>query len=238
MSRSRPQDRGPHAASRAKLLRIVIVSLVVIAAAAQPSVAAEAEPALEERPLLGDPTTGATKSGVCGGCHGVDGNAPVAIWPKLAGQNADYIAKQLQDFRKGNRTDPMMTGMASILTDQDVLDLAAHFEQLEIRAGVQDEDLAAIGERLYLEGRPNEGLTPCVGCHGTNGDGFHGSIPGGFPAIGGQNTEYVKKQLQAFRSETRSNDWSGIMRFVAKALSDDEITALAEYLVGLVPADE
>lgn len=222
---------------RASLLQIGIVSLVVLVAAAELSTAAEVEPAFEVQPLTGDATAGAAKSAICGGCHGVDGNAPMPMWPKLAGQNADYIAKQLRDFREGHRVDPLMTGMALTLKDQDLLDLASHFEQLKIQTGDSDEGLATIGKRLYIEGRPDTGLTPCIGCHGTNGDGFGGSIPGGFPAIGGQNPDYVKKQLQAFRSGTRSNDWHGIMRFVAKALSDDEIAALAEYLVGLARAN-
>ncbi len=132
----------------------------------------------------------------------------------------------------------MMSAMVLPLTEQDMLDLAAHFSTQRIRVGAGNAELAAIGERLYIEGRGEDGLAPCIGCHGRRGEGFSESIPGGFPAIGGQNKDYVVKQLRAFRSEARSNDFGGIMRFVAAALTDEDIEALTEYLIGLQRSDD
>lgn len=195
--------------------------------------AGEPEPEASPPTLVGDSLAGASKAAVCMGCHGPDGNALAPMFPKLAGQRSDYIAKQLRDFREGRRFDPIMIGMAAGLSDQDVLDLAAHFEARRVQVGTWDPGLARAGERIYREGRPADGLPACIGCHGPNGEGFNGSIEGGFPAIGGQHRDYLVKQLQGFRSESRSNDWRGIMRFVASQLSDRDIEELAAYLVGL-----
>jgi cytochrome c553 len=214
---------------------LAILALTSIVSAGAPALADDDQ---SQAVLVGDATAGAAKSAVCGGCHMPDGNAVAPAWPKLAGQRADYIAKQLQDFRQGRRTDPIMSGMVLPLTKQDTLDLAAHFSRQRIRVGAGNPELAAIGERLYVEGRGEDGLAPCIGCHGPRGEGFSGSIPGGFPALGGQNKYYVVKQLRAFRSEARSNDWGGIMRFVAGALADEDIEALTEYLIGLQRSDD
>ncbi len=75
----------------------------------------------------GDPAAGKAKSAVCAACHGPDGNSTNPMWPKLAGQHAQYLAKQLRDFRAGRRNDPMMAPMAKPLSDQDIENLAAYF---------------------------------------------------------------------------------------------------------------
>jgi cytochrome c553 len=187
-------------------------------------------PVTPETPfLVGDPTAGATKAAVCGGCHGPDGNAPVPQFPKLAGQRFDYIAKQLRDFKSGQRVDPVMVGMASMLSDQDIANVAAHFERGVVRVGSGDPELAATGERIYRKGRPEIGLLPCIGCHGQNGEGANGAIDGGFPAISGH---------QGFRSGVRTNDWKGIMQLVASRMSNEDIAALIAYLTSLPRSPE
>lgn len=185
--------------------------------------------------LEADPQAGATKAMSCAGCHGMDGNAVVPIWPKLAGQRADYIAKQLHDFKAARRSDPTMNAMAAPLSDQDIEDLAAHFEQQARTVAPVDAELAAIGEQLFLIGAPERNLPPCQSCHGAEAEGFH--VNGGFPALAGQHPDYIVKQLTSFRSESRGNDWNGSMRYVAKQLTDDEIRALAAYLAGVDPAE-
>ena len=181
-------------------------------------------------PLVGDASAGAAKAAVCAGCHGPDGNAPNPIWPKLAGQRPGYIAKQLRDFKAGRRTDPMMSAMAIALSEQDMLDVAAHFASLEIRIPASAPASNELAERLYLMGRPTERILACVACHGLNGEGFFSGAGGGFPAIGGQNSAYVSKQLQGFRAGARTNDWEGVMRLVSENLTDADIAALAAYL--------
>ena len=198
------------------------------------------EPAAPEPPprLVGNPANGATKSMVCGGCHGPDGNAPVPMFPKLAGQRSDYVAKQLHDFKSGQRVDPVMAGMAAMLSDQDIADVAAHFESIAVNPGTSDPALAELGERVYRMGRTEIGLLPCIGCHGPSGEGANGAIDGGFPAIGGQNPDYLVKQLQSFRAGSRANDWKGIMQVIASRLSDEDIAALAAYVISLPKESE
>ena len=207
------------------------------AGAAAQSPEGEAAPAATDTEgvvrLVGDPAMGATKAAVCGGCHGPDGNAPVPQFPKLAGQRSDYVEKQLRDFKAGQRSDPVMAGMAAMLSDQDIADVAAYFESRAVRSGAGTTELAAAGETLYSKGRPENGLFPCIGCHGPNGEGANGAIEGGFPAVGGQNPEYLAKQLKSFRDSARANDWKGIMQIVASRMSDEDIAAVIAYLAAL-----
>lgn len=91
-------------------------SLLAIALAAAPAWAA------------GDAAAGKTKSATCVACHGEGGAKPImAIYPILAGQHADYLAKALNDYKTGARKDPIMAGMAAPLTEQDIADLTAYF---------------------------------------------------------------------------------------------------------------
>lgn len=75
----------------------------------------------------GDPAAGKSKSTTCAACHGADGNSVIPIYPRLAGQHADYLVKVLRDYKSGARSDPIMQGMAAALSEQDILDLAAYF---------------------------------------------------------------------------------------------------------------
>ena len=75
----------------------------------------------------GDAAAGKSKSAVCAACHGPDGNSANPLWPKLAGQHAPYMVKQLKDFKSGARKDPVMAPMAAPLSDQDMENLAAYF---------------------------------------------------------------------------------------------------------------
>lgn len=78
----------------------------------------------------GDPAAGKAKSATCAGCHGINGNSSNPLWPNLAGQQEQYLAKQMKAFRDGQRADPMMAPMAAGLSDQDIEDLAAYYASL------------------------------------------------------------------------------------------------------------
>jgi len=178
----------------------------------------------------GDAAAGKTAAATCGSCHGADGKAIAPNFPNLGGQHASYVAKQLTEFRDGVREDPSMGPMAAALTDQDILDLAAYYASLPTIKGVATEENLQAGEDIYRGGVTDAGIPACMGCHSPNGNG---NPAAGFPALGGQNTAYIVKQLEAFRSGARANDAGEMMRSIAKRMSDAEIAAVANYIAGL-----
>lgn len=183
----------------------------------------------------GDAEAGKTKSAMCAACHGVDGNSLVPMYPKIAGQSAAYIAKQLADFKlamtsagKSGRVDPVMGGMAMALTEQDMADIAAFYASQTATEG--DGTANDQGKKLYLGGNAETEVTACVACHGINGKGMPNA---GFPGVSNQNATYLQSQLEKFRVGSRNNDLNGMMRGVAANLTDEEIAALAQYMSSL-----
>lgn len=181
----------------------------------------------------GDAKAGEAKAALCGGCHGADGNSEDAMYPRLAGQYAGYIAKQVKDFKAGSRANnDMMAGMAaSVEADQDALDIGAYYAQQKMTKSLtsSNKDLAAAGEKIFRNGNPETGVYACINCHGESGKGKSGNNSV-FPVIGGQHRDYIIKQLKDFRADTRANDPAGMMNMVAKKLTDKEVESLAEYL--------
>lgn len=185
----------------------------------------------------GDVNAGKEKSATCAACHGPDGNAPVNIYPKIAGQHADYIYKQLQEFKLGmtsggkeGRMDPVMSGMAMPLSDQDMKDLAAYFSSLNMSEGTTPKEVVAAGQQLFKAGDAERGIPACAACHGPRGNG---TSLAQFPKIAFQHPEYIKSQLEKFRDGTRTNDHNGMMQDIAKKLTDKDIDLLSKYLGGL-----
>jgi len=180
----------------------------------------------------GSADAGRSKSQVCAGCHGADGNAVIPNYPKLAGQHAGYIVKQLQDFKSDKRNNVIMKGQVANLKPQDMEDVAAYFSAQTVTLGVAgDQAKREMGERIYRGGIETKGVAACMGCHGPTG---RGNPPANFPSLGGQNADYVSVAMQDFRSGARGADDAGkIMRSIAKRLSDDEISALAHYVAAL-----
>jgi len=189
--------------------------------------AALASPALA---ASGNAARGQTKAAACAGCHGADGNGGAdPTWPKLAGQDPDYIAKQLVDFKSGARKDPIMAGMAAPLSAQDAKDIGAYYAGLKAKAGAaKSAELAKLGERIYRGGITNRGVSACMSCHGPSGHG----IPPRYPRVSGQSAAYTEKQMLAFKSGARSND-SDIMTRIAFRMSEQEIKAVSDYMAGL-----
>jgi cytochrome c553 len=178
----------------------------------------------------GDKQAGQAKSATCMACHGADGNSANPEWPSLAGQPASYIVKQLKHFKATERNNPLMMPMAMILSDQDMLDLAAYFSSQTPRpTGETDPGKLKLGEKLYRGGDLERGLPACSGCHGPAGAG----IGGFYPRIGGQHATYAALQLRAFKSEVRATDANSMMRNITAKLTEAEIDALASYLQGL-----
>lgn len=178
----------------------------------------------------GDAAAGKTKSAVCAGCHGADGNSVNPEWPKLAGQNAGYLVKQLEDFKDGKRTNATMAPMAAPLSAEDMQDVSAWFTSQTFQQGAADESLVELGQKIYRGGVPSSGVAACIGCHGPSGAGNPAAR---FPALHGQHAKYVENQLKAFSDGQRSNDTGKMMSGVASRMTDKEIRAVASYIQGL-----
>ncbi|RDV24768.1 cytochrome c4 [Alteromonas aestuariivivens] len=185
----------------------------------------------------GDPDAGKAKSAVCAACHNVDGNSAIDMNPKLAGQHANYIVKQLKEFKLASQTggeegrnNAVMNGMAAPLSEQDMEDLAAYFSSQEATPGATPEEYVEQGQKLYMGGDAERGVTACTACHGPDGNGMQLA---GFPDISGQHATYLASQLKAFRDGTRHNDMNGMMRDIASKLTDEDIETLSNYIAGL-----
>ena len=178
----------------------------------------------------GDAAAGQAKSALCATCHGADGNSQLSINPKLAGQNASYLVKQLMDYKSGARANPTMTAMVAALTDQDVLDIAAWYSSQQVSLLGADPETLELGETLYRAGIKDLSVAACSACHSPTGNG---NGPAGFPSLSGQHSEYTLLQLKAFRAGERQNDSSAVMRSVVERLTDKELEALASYVSGL-----
>ena len=172
---------------------------------------------------------------VCIACHGVDGNSPTSANPILAGQGADYLFKQLMEFKVADgkpaiRNNAIMAGMTAALTADDMRALSVYFSQQKIKpAAATNEKLIEAGKHIWRKGDFDRGIPACSGCHGPAGAG----IPSQYPRLAGQYAEYTELQLKNFRSEERSNDVERTMRTIADRLSDKQIKALADYIAGL-----
>ncbi|MBW3697671.1 cytochrome c4 [Vibrio sp. T187] len=180
---------------------------------------------------------GKAKSQTCVACHGADGNSLITNYPKLAGQHAKYLEKQLKDLKLGmtsggkqGRYDPVMSGMAMPLTDEDIADLSAYYASLPISGNTTPENVVEAGKVLYTAGDAERGITACIACHGPRGNGTELS---GFPKISGQQADYIKLQLEKFRDGSRNNDMNAMMRDVSKKLTDEDIDTLSKYVGGL-----
>jgi cytochrome c553 len=200
-----------------------IVSIVVLAMAL-PAYAA------------GDANAGRSKAQACAACHGADGNASIPNYPKLAGQHAGYLVKQLQAFKANKRKDPIMAGQVANLSQQDMEDIAAYFsKQKTSLAAATDQSKRELGERIYRGGNQAKAIAACMGCHGPNGAG---NPPANFPSLSGQNAAYVVKSLKDFKAATTrafdpKDDSGKMMRDIAKRMSDAEMEAVAHYISGL-----
>src|ERR1019366_5636157 len=117
----------------------------------------------------GNAATGATKTVVCQACHGANGNSVNPEWPSLAGLGADYIAQQLQNFKSGKRSNPVMTGMVVNLSPEDMADLAAYFGSQVTTALEADPSHWKAGEKLYRAGDKARDIPACMACHGPTG---------------------------------------------------------------------
>lgn len=171
-------------------------------------------------------------SGVCAGCHNVDGNSVIPMNPILAGQHAEYITKQLMDFKAtdsapAKRNSPVMSSMVMALSQEDMQKLGAYYaKQKTIPSQVTaDEKLLGTGKIIYHGGNIENGIPACASCHGPNGSG----IPPHYPGLAGQHAEYTLTQLNLFNTGDRAND-NNVMQKVVSRMSAQEKRAVSAYI--------
>jgi cytochrome c553 len=233
----RPAVLGSALALALALSTTALVAQEAPAPAASSAAAPAAAPAVADVAAKpGDAAAGQAKAAVCGACHGMDGNSADAQYPKLAGQSEQYIVRQLTDFKSGQRQNPIMLGMATPLSVQDMHDLGAYFASQKSRPGVADQALVEQGETLFRQGDSTRGIPACMACHSIDGRGNPGAM---YPQLAGQHAQYVEATLKAWHdgaswgSDTRSQ----IMPTIAAKLDAKDIAALASYIEGLHPAE-
>lgn len=208
------------------LLALVIdaASAVTLAAAfTLPAVAAGAA-----APAKVDLAKGQEKAAACMACHTADGTRGAPANPILQGQHAEYLVKQLTEFKEGKRANAVMSGMAATLTPEDMVNVAAFYNSKSpVTGAARNKDTVALGEKIYRGGIAAKQVPACAGCHNPTGAG----IPAQYPRIGGQHSDYTEAQLVAFRAGTRGN--SAQMSTIAARMSDKEIKAVSDYIAGL-----
>jgi cytochrome c553 len=192
---------------------------------AVPGAVLAAEPAATKP----DPAKGqAIATQVCAACHTFDGSRGVPANPIIQGQHADYLFKQLDDFKSGKRPSPIMRPIASSLSSQDMKNVAAFYATKQPKPGFgSNKEMVQLGEKIYRGGIPDRAIPACAGCHSPTG----GGIPAQYPRLAGQHGPYAEAQLVAFRSGVRKN--SPQMTGVASKMNDREIKAVSDYMAGL-----
>lgn len=166
---------------------------------------------------------------LCTGCHNEDGNSTTPEFPKLAGLDAAYITKQINDFKKDKRVSEIMGPMANQIPENEVGTLAAYFSKQKRSTGtVTDAKLAAQGQQIYDDGVISSAVPACSGCHGEKGEGTDK-----FPRLAGQHTTYLITQMNNFKNSVRNNDARKVMRAITLRMTDQDMKAAAEYITSL-----
>lgn len=197
---------------------------LLLAGSATVACAAEAKPAAKPDLAKGQ----ATSTNVCAACHTNDGSRGIPANPILQGQHPEYLLKQLTEFKAGKRANPIMSGMAATLSEEDMKNVAAFYAGKQAKPGfAKNMELVTLGERIYRGGIADRSIPACAGCHSPTGAG----IPAQYPRLAGQHADYTEAQLVAFRGGARTN--SAPMTGVAAKMNDKEIKAVSDYIAGL-----
>jgi cytochrome c553 len=165
---------------------------------------------------------------LCASCHGEDGNSLVPAFPKLAGQQAVYLLRELKDYKSGKRVSEVMAPIVSGLNEEDLANLAAFYASQKAAPGTATElGLLPVGKTLYLKGNAKSGIPTCESCHEEDGSGG-----GKFPRVAGQNVEYVLEQFRLYAAGKRTNG-ARVMQTIAERMSEQETRAIAEYMASM-----
>ncbi|WP_084019586.1 c-type cytochrome [Dechloromonas agitata] len=166
--------------------------------------------------------------GRCFLCHGLKGESASAVFPRLAGQHAEYIAKQLADFKSGKRASETMKPQVEDLTPAEMKALGQFFEAKVVGPRkARDAELLSVGKYIFERGNQFSGLAACASCHGPKGLGTPQ-----LPRLAGQHPRYIEDQLKQFNKRERTND-NAVMHTIASKLTELETHAVAEYIATL-----
>lgn len=164
-------------------------------------------------------------SGVCSLCHGIDGESSSEVFPRLAGQHWEYVAKQLENFKSGKRESTAMAQMVASLKPDEMVALGKYFEKKkQSPVPAKDPGLAAVGQYIYSNGNKFSGVAACVGCHGPDALGT-----ASLPRLAGQYASYTESQLNQFSKRQRTND-NAVMHTIVEKMTPLEMAAVAEFL--------
>lgn len=183
----------------------------------------------------GDPAAAKTKIAMCIGCHGIVGYQAsfpeIHRVPMISGQSAKYIESALQAYKKGDRKHPTMRGIATSLSDQDIADLAAYYEQ-------SGKDLPASNGKTASHATEAEALLKKGNCASCHGEGLNKPIDPSYPKLAGQHGDYLYVALKAYQTDSNSKVGRGnpIMAGQAKMFTLPELKILASY-IGSLPGE-
>lgn len=186
--------------------------------------------ALPALPAVADAKAGQARaeeivSGRCFLCHGMEGESLSPVFPRLAGQNAEYLARQLADFKNGKRKSETMKPQSEELTTAEMKALGAFFEKKKASSHTpEDKEIVPVGRYIFTKGNSYSGLPSCASCHGPNGLGTTQ-----LPRLAGQHPRYIEDQLKQFNKRERTND-NAVMHTIASKLTELETHAVAEYI--------
>jgi cytochrome c553 len=193
---------------------------------------AEPDPIAGRAVVVGGPRSTVTP---CFTCHGLDGAGDSAgAFPRLTGQVAFYLYKQLVDYASGARPNDIMTPIARQMTGDQMEDVAYYYSVVEAPYFPPPElapEVIARGRAIYEDGLPEAGLQACVFCHGRDA----GGIPPLSPYLAGQYAPYTELQLLLWKRGVRDNDPLNVMREIAAKMSEEDIRVMALYLEWLRP---
>jgi cytochrome c553 len=202
----------------------LLSSLLLSACFSLPVAAADAPAAAKPDLAKGE----AISTNVCVACHANDGSRGSPANPIIQGQHPEYLYKQLIEYKAGKRKNPIMQGIASALSEDDMKNVSAFYATKNPRPGfAKSKDTIQLGERIYRGGIFDRNVPACAGCHSPTG----GGIPSQYPRVAGQHAEYNEAQLVAFRIGARNN--SAQMVGIAAKMNDREIKAVSDYMAGL-----
>jgi cytochrome c553 len=205
--------------------RLLAGSIMIIAGAC--ALAANTAPSPAAKPA-------AAAAAPCEACHGAHGEGMAAAHvPRIAGQSAEYLRKQLDDYAEGTRDNPVMENFAKALSDVQRRKFAARYAAMSAASRPQATTLNAVqlarGHQLAYQGDEQRRVQACNGCHGPDGIGvLHAA-----PYLAGQSAEYLASALKSFQQDTRRNDAGELMRSIAKQLNDADIAAVSGYFASV-----